>query len=435
MSLPCYIGIDVGTSGCRAIAIDAHGAVIAGARQPLPGSSRPRPGWSQQRPEDWWQALTAVLRTIARQLKGRTPTLCLDATSSTLLLADAQGRPLTAGLMYDDRRAGAAAAQVARHAPAESPARGVGSALSKLLHLLDDGAARDAAYALHQADWLCGRLIGRHGLSDENNALKLGYDPVSRLWPDWLDAFPRVRPLLPQVQPVGTPLGALDPSVADLLGLPAATAVVAGTTDSNAATLAATDAGADLRRQDGTLGITSLGSTLVSKVWSDSPVYAARYGVYSHRIAGRWLVGGASNSGGAVLRQHFDNAELDALSAQIDPAIPSPLDYYPLPAPGERFPLCDPALEPRLTPRPDDRVQFLHGILEGIARIEAAGYRCLAELGAPYPTRVLTSGGGADNTTWSAIRARVLELPVERARHQDAAYGAACIARIGARTG
>jgi hypothetical protein len=376
-----------------------------------------------------------VLRTLSSQLRGRTPTLCLDATSSTLLLADARGRPLTAGLMYDDRRAGSAAARVARHAPDESPARGVGSALSKLLHLLDEGSATDAVYALHQADWLCGRLIGRYGISDENNALKLGYDPVSRRWPDWLDAFPRVRPLLPEVLPVGTPLGTLDPTVADLLGLPAATAVVAGTTDSNAATLAATDAcRADLVQRDDTPGITSLGSTLVLKIWSDRPVFAARYGIYSHRIAGRWLVGGASNSGGAVLRQHFDDAELEALSARIDPAKPSPLDYYPLPAPGERFPLCDPSLEPRLTPRPDDRVKFLHGILEGIARIEAAGYRRLAELGAPYPTRVLTAGGGAGNIAWSAIRQRVLEVPVGRAVHQDAAYGAACVARASAPT-
>jgi hypothetical protein len=303
--------------------------------------------------------------------------------------------------------------------------------LSKLLHLLDDGSARDAVYALHQADWLCGRLIGRYGLSDENNALKLGYDPVSRHWPGWLDAFPRVRPLLPRVLPVGAPLGTLDPALADLLGLPAATAVVAGTTDSNAATLAATDASAGLMQQEGTPGVTSLGSTLVLKIWSDRPVFAARYGVYSHRIAGRWLVGGASNSGGAVLRQHFDDAELEALSVHIDPAQPSPLDYYPLPAPGERFPLCDPSLEPRLTPRPDDRVQFLHGILEGIARIEAAGYRRLAELGAPHPTRVVTAGGGAGNTTWSAIRERVLKVPVAEAAHQEAAYGAACVALTG----
>jgi hypothetical protein len=84
-----------------------------------------------------------------------------------------------------------------------------------------------------------------------------------------------------------------------------------------------------------------------------------------HSVAGptgdSWLVGGASNSGGAVLRQLFSDQQLTQLSAAIDPSQASPLDYYPLPAPGERFPVNDPLLAPRLEPRPEDDTQFLHG--------------------------------------------------------------------------
>jgi hypothetical protein len=76
-----------------------------------------------------------------------------------------------------------------------------------------------------------------------------------------------------------------------------------------------------------------------------------------------WLVGGASNSGGAVLRQLFSDQQLTDLSAGIDPSVASPLDYYPLPAPGERFPVNDPQLQPRLEPRPADDALFLHGEL------------------------------------------------------------------------
>jgi sugar (pentulose or hexulose) kinase len=161
-------------------------------------------------------------------------------------------------------------------------------------------------------------------------------------------------------------------------------------------------------------------------------VFAARYGVYSHRLGDLWLVGGASNSGGAVLRQFFTDDELAALSEGIDPVRPSPLDYYPLPRPGERFPLADPTLAPRLGPRPAERAAFLHGLLEGIARIEALGYRRLAELGAPFPTRVLTTGGGAGNPAWTAIRARQLGVPVTAVTDCDAAYGSALLARKGA---
>jgi hypothetical protein len=132
-----------------------------------------------------------------------------------------------------------------------------------------------------------------------------------------------------------------------------------------------------------------------------------------------------------VLRQYFDDARIRALSAGIDPSVPSGLDYYPLPAPGERFPRHDPTLEPRLSPRPPDDQLFLHGLLEGIARIEAAGYQRLTEVGAPSPRRILTIGGGAGNATWTAMRQRLLGRPVLPARHQQAAYGAALLALRG----
>lgn len=74
-----------------------------------------------------------------------------------------------------------------------------------------------------------------------------------------------------------------------------------------------------------------------------------------------WLVGGASNSGGAVLRQHFSDDELAALTPQLRPHEPTGLDYYPLPCKGERFPVRDDKKEPVLSPRPDDDAVFLQG--------------------------------------------------------------------------
>jgi sugar (pentulose or hexulose) kinase len=200
--------------------------------------------------------------------------------------------------------------------------------------------------------------------------------------------------------------------------------VRAGTTDSIAAFLAA---GACRPGE----AVTSLGSTLVLKLLSERPVASARHGVYSHWHGDMWLAGGASNAGGAVLRQHFTDQDLTALSAAIDPTIPSGLDYYPLPAAGERFPYNDPAMPPRLEPRPTDRARFLQGMLEGLAHIEAEGYRKLVELGATPPARVLSSGGGAGNTAYRAIRRRLLGVPVEPVAQQEAAYGSARLAALG----
>jgi len=88
-------------------------------------------------------------------------------------------------------------------------------------------------------------------------------------------------------------------------------------------------------------------------------------------------------------------------------------------------------MEPVLEPRPSSDAVFFQGILEGLAHIEQRGYRLLAELGAPYPEKVLSVGGGARNTSWMEIREQLLGVPVTRAPHQEAAFGAALLARRG----
>ncbi len=129
-----------------------------------------------------------------------------------------------------------------------------------------------------------------------------------------------------------------------------------------------------------------------------------------------------------MLRQFFTNTELESLSQEIDTSQASVLDYYPLLKPGERFPINDPNLQPRLEPRPDNPVEFLHGLLESIARIETRGYELLQELGADKLTRVYTAGGGAANDTWTTIRGRYLQVPVMRSMNTEAAYGTALLA-------
>jgi D-ribulokinase len=430
------IGVDVGTSGVRALALDAAGWPLARVAEPLPAPVAAADGGVEQDPRLWWDALARALRRLAdaAPLAGRHAALCLDGTSATVLLAAADGTPLGPALMYNDRRAVRSAALVARVAPADSPALGVGASLAKALHLLETGTlGAGPVRVLHQADWLAGRLLGRCGDSDWNNALKLGYDPRAERWPHWLGNLPLPAGALPRVHAPGTPLGVISTTAAAATGLPDDTVICAGTTDSTAAVLA-TGAAA--------IGdaVTSLGSTLVLKVIAERHVSAPAQGVYSHRLpqagdtAGAkghaWLVGGASNSGGAVLRAYFDDATLSRLSAQIDPHRPSGLDYYPLPGPGERFPVYDPGRLPQLTPRPADDTRFLHGLLEGIACIERDGYRLLARLGAPPPRRVLSIGGGAANATWTAMRRRLLGCEVVRA-DGEAAAGAAQLALRG----
>lgn len=341
-----------------------------------------------------------------------------------MLLTDAEGTPLTPALMYNDARAEKAVERIREIAPPNNPANAITAGLPKILWLAEHTPPASVAHIMHQADWLTFQFTRQPGISDTNNSLKTGYDAIKQTWPDWLTELDIPSSWLPKVHVPGTPLSTLDSDVAQSLGLLDDVIVVSGTTDSTAAIMAtgASEIGD---------AITSLGSTLVCKVISDKPVFASNYGIYSQPYGKYWLVGGGSNSGGIVLRQYFTDIQMQAMQARLDPEKTSGLDYYPLPGPGERFPINDPTMQPRLQPRPKDDVQFFHGLLEGIARIEYNGYRLLHELGAPSPRTLRSVGGGASNQAWTRIRAKLLATTLVDVKHSEAAYGSALLAKQG----
>jgi hypothetical protein len=306
---------------------------------------------------------------------------------------------------------------IAEHAPAESAARGATSALARVLMMQSRSGVR---HMLHQADWISGKLSGRFDRSDWNNALKTGFDPVGARWPDWIKRTGVDLAKLPVVLEPGAPVDQVG-AEAVRLGLPKSVIVHAGTTDGCASFLAtgAAEAGD---------GVTALGSTLVVKLLCDHPVFAPEFGIYSHRIGSKWLAGGASNTGGRVIEHFFPRDRLAALSAGMDPKRPAGLNYYPLLKPGERFPISDPKLPPRLEPRPKDDATFFQAMLEGVAEVEALAYRKLAELGAPPLRSVRTVGGGATNSAWTKIRERKLAAPFKSADSQEACAGVARLA-------
>jgi xylulokinase len=418
---PVYIGIDLGSTGCRVVAINAAGQEIAHSEAPFPAAVR-KDNQITQDPMRWWKAVHECLLHLLKEVDPLAiRAICVDGTSGTVLLADDKGAPLTPAIFYNDQRAVEQAERIAQAAEQHSGAQGATSSLAKLLWLQDRGLTQKARYLLHQADWIGGRLTGLYGHSDYNNCLKLGYDAQQGAWPKWIGALDVPDTLLPQVHAPGEVIGPLHPDIVKTYGLHADTQLVAGTTDGVAAFLAA-----------GTVqpghAVTSLGTTLVLKLLSDKPVFSPDHGVYSHRLGNFWLAGGASNSGGAVLLQYFKVEQMREMTPLLDPENYTGLDYYPLPDIGERFPIHDPEMEPRLEPLPGDSVQFFQGILEGIARIEGMGYDLLAKLGAPRVVEVRTTGGGARNPAWTRIRERVLKVKIKPARSGSAAHGAALLA-------
>ncbi|MBU7586637.1 MAG: FGGY-family carbohydrate kinase [Nostoc sp. TH1S01] len=407
-----YLGIDYGTSGARAVVIDDQGKIQAEVRYPE----------QKQDAQHWKRALCSLLADIPEPLRQQIKAIAINGTSSTVLLCDGAGEPVDEPLLYNDARGAVVQEQLREVAPPHHTVLSATSSLAKLLWMSQQPFFSKAQYFLHQADWLAFLLHGKLGISDYHNALKLGYDVEALQYPEWLNQL-EIPIQLPQVLAPGTPIAEIRPDIASQFGLPLDCLVCAGTTDSIAAFIAS---GAKLPGE----AVTSLGSTLVLKLLSHTRIEDARYGIYSHRFGDLWLTGGASNTGGAVLREFFTNAELESLSREIDPAKVSNLDYYPLLKAGDRFPINDPKLPPRLTPRPEEPREFLHGLLESIARIEARGYELLQSLGANPVKRVYTAGGGAANSTWAAIRQRHLKVPVVASVNTEAAYGTALLAKL-----
>ncbi|MCU0933678.1 MAG: FGGY-family carbohydrate kinase [Thiobacillaceae bacterium] len=411
-----FLGLDFGTSGARACVIAPTGQIEDMARVEF--GALPE----HEAAATWREALLDLIAQVPAGMRKHLSALAIDGTSATVLACDEALNPTYPPLMYNDARATEEAAAIRRAAGAEHPAAAATSGLAKMLWLKKRLGLERARLYLNQADWLSALLSGRP-MSDYHNALKMGADLETGQWPAWVEYLADVDYLPVLVKP-GADLGLVERPRARELGLNPDCLVRAGTTDSIAAFLAA---GVDRPGE----AVTSLGTTLVLKLLSETRVDDGRYGIYSHWFGNLWLAGGASNAGGGVLRQHFSEDELPALSARIDPEHSTGLDYYPLPRPGERFPVNDPALPPRLEPRPAERAEFLHGLLEGLARIEALGYRRLAELGATPLARVVSAGGGAGNEVYARIRAGLLGVPVSHAAEHEACYGAARLARLG----
>lgn len=416
------LGIDIGTSGVRTAVVDAQGKLLSSAR-----ANHHEQADASVDARLWWHAVGDCMDAQVNALQsislspGDITDAAIDGTSGTMVIVDENLDPVTPALMYNSSGFDAEAQLIERHAETGSITRGANSALARFLHLQSIDTGLRGSHLLHQADYILANFLGRAAGSDENNVLKLGYDPGTGLWPAWFEAAGVRTALLPMVHRVGATCGKICETAARRWGLSPALRFHAGTTDSIAAFMAS---GADQLGD----AVTSLGTTLAVKLLSDVRVDDLERGIYAHKIGDRWLVGGASNTGGGVLAGHFTPAELAELSAWIDPAQPTGLDYYPLLKPGERFPVNDPDYPPRLSPRPDDDAHFLQGMLEAIARIEAEAYHALIDLGAPEPRRIFTAGGGAKNAVWTQIRSRIVGWPLAEGGAEEASIGVARLA-------
>lgn len=414
-----FLGIDFGTTGVRTSIIDEnknevfnHSVVIS---NPISQSSL-----VYQNPNLWWEAFIQNITFLKNKVDlNDISKLSIDGTSGTVLLTDEHGLPLTNALMYNDASSVEEAKFVEKvsnnHPIVSSPTNALVRALS-----LTKQQNLTNFKILHQADWIASKIINEFKYSDENNALKLGYDCVDRKWPDWFDKLPIKLNNLPEIKIPGQVMGLLNNKELIDLGFNKKTEIIAGTTDSIAAFLAT---GANKSGE----AVTSIGTTLVVKAISDKPIFNKEFGIYSHRLGDKWLAGGASNVGGKIIKELF-NDKIDILSNQLDPNNLLNLNYYPLAQTGERFPINDPNKLPVLTPRPTSETEFFQAVLEGITGVEKLSYEKIVEIGGSYPKTIFTIGGGSKNAKWNEIRKKILNVELKIPLSNDAAFGSALLA-------
>ncbi len=413
------LGVDLGSSGLR-IAVADPSSGDAGS--PLWQAASPYPGRFED-PGSWRDGLITLCQQIPIELRARVGAIAIDGTSGTLLLCRPDGSlltgPLAQALPYHlacPEQQSQAQRLASTGGLVSEPAASASGSLARALRLLE-AAGSEPLLLRHQADWLMGWLLRNWRWGEATNNLKLGWQQTTGSWAGSIAQQPWSG-ALPQVLECGSVAGELHSHAAAVLNLPHGCAVVAGCTDASAGMLAAAAGPGD--------GVATLGTTLALKQWSETPINAP--GISCQRLRGRWLVGGASNAGGGVLRRLFSDEQLDVLSRQIALDRPSGLSLRPLPSIGERFPVDDPLLEPVLEPRPVSDALYLQALLEGLVTIEAAGWQRLQQLGAPPLQRVISLGGGARNPQWRSLRQQALGVPVLNRPQLNAATGMARLA-------
>jgi xylulokinase len=441
------LGIDLGTSGARALVVDAAtGAVVAAHSSEMPLHT-PRPLWAEQDPDDWWQAtrsaIAGAVGAARTSLGGRLELRAagLSGQMHGVALVDREGLPIGRALLWCDGRTEAECAEITEKVGAERLLDLVGNpalpgfSAPKLVWLRKHRAA-DLARAracLLPKDYVRLRLTGEYASEVSDASGTLLFDVKARRWSrELLDALEIEPSLLPAVHESPVPSGTVTAAVAEALGLPPGLPVVGGGGDQAAGAV-----GAGIVRA-GLLSAT-IGSSGVVFAHSDTPARDRRVHSFCHAVPGAWHVMGVTQGAGLSLRwlreRLAPGATYDALVAEAATAPPGcdGLLFAPY-LMGERTPHFDANARGAwvgLT-YAHQRAHMIRSVLEGVAYSLRDCLDIFTAIGVPG-REVRAAGGGARSALWRDILADVFDRPIEMTdKDEGPAYGAALLAGVGA---
>jgi xylulokinase len=434
------LGLDVGTTGTKAVLADPLSGVIAQASVPA-GLSSPHASWAEADPAQWWRNVCELVPRVLDA--GRVTAADIAAVATTgmvpaVVVTDDTAAPLRPAILQNDARASREIRFLADALGHLDLVALTGSALTQqsvaptLLWLArhEPDTWERASHVLGSYDWLA-TALGARPHTERNWALESGLYALK----DWsllaeVAGAAGIAPaILPAIAKSGTPAGTVSPAAAEQTGLLAGTPIVTGGADHVLSAYAAGLA----RPGDWLIKLGGAGDILA--VTGDVLVDRRLY-LDAHPRDGLWLPNGCMATSGSLIRWFQSvagNAPVAGLEQAAETAAPAELICLPYFL-GEKSPLHDPDLRGaflglHLGHGPGD---LYRSILEAIAYGFRQHVEIFAERGVALGRAARVSNGGSRSGVWKQILADVLGVPLEPVvDHPGAALGAALAAAVG----
>jgi xylulokinase len=449
MSEQLFLGLDVGTSGVKAILVDREGDITAAATAPL-DMATPEPGWAEQNPEDWWAAFIETIRSVLTDIDpARVASIGISGQMHSSVFLDAAGVVIRPALLWCDGRTTAECVEITARIGGDERLRDLacnpaleGFTLPKVLWLRnhEPAAFERLVTVLLAKDFIRLRLTGVLASEPSDASGTLMFDTARSEWSDEiLRTLDLERSIVPDIGQSAEILGRVTADAAASTGLAEGTPVVGG--------------GADNACGAAGVGAVTPGEAVIS--WGTSGTVLAptaeplvdpgmRAHTFCHVAPDTWYVMGVVLSAGAAFAWfrdrfagEFDSAAEASLAlnreASTAPRGAAGVTFLPY-LQGERTPHRDSSLRAAFTglSLAHDRAHLTRAVLEGICFALRDSLTILHDLGLAADS-LLVTGGGSASPFIRQLQAEVFGLPVRRVnREEGPAYGAALLAAVGA---
>jgi xylulokinase len=438
------LGLDLGTSGVRVVAVDEHGVLRHEVTRNYPLMT-PQPGWTEQNPADWLRESLAALQAVAATVKRdglSVAALGLSGQMHGMVPLDESGEVVRPAILWNDQRTADAVAEMNARVPRETIIARTGNPaitgfhVSKLLWLRqhEPAAFERTAHSLLPKDYLAYKLTGQmHAEPSDASGTNCFHLATKRWDTEILSALDLSPTLFPEIIPSHEVTGKLTQGIAQETGLPEGLPVVIGAGDNAAAAT-----GLGISSSQPKVGSVSLGTSgvIFSPLAAPTPDPEGRVHLFCHADGGYHLLGVTLSAAGSLQWYRDTFAPERSFSELTELAGQSPIGsrgvvFKPYLA-GERTPHLNAALRGSLTglSLASTQADIVRAVLEGVAFSLRDALDIIQPL-APLK-HALATGGGAKSPLWLQMVADVLGLPLALPeRHQGAAYGAALLAYQG----